>query len=232
MSHSVAVSQHDAAVARARAMPALANPAEEAKRLTLILAPSNGSQGLRALSYLFKNLPMANIDLDGTEEDRAASERMQLEGYKIAIRGFPVWAIVEARDAFIGGRVAAHDGPFAPNSAVFGRECARRVDDYRGRLGRAQRLVRETIDDAPVRPLGPAAREAGQRLIAELRAGAEEDRRLRAGGRRAATDAMDEIPGDMIDAMRQLPDAPLRDGGFRRAALPDRYGLGRGRVAR
>lgn len=126
------------------------NPRQEAQRLNRILEPIDPREAIDALSFMFKNLPIANVD-DGDLDDVMA-------GYALAIRCYPRWAIIEARNAFISGTVPDHKSSFAPNPAELGREIGRRVSDYQAKLLRVNRQLREaeeqrqSDDLARVRP--------------------------------------------------------------------------------
>ncbi|SFF45123.1 hypothetical protein SAMN05216566_11429 [Aureimonas phyllosphaerae] len=201
-------------------MGAQSDPAAEVSRLALILAPATEDDAVAAVAYMFRILPMG-MSADGMTDDQLReAEDVFIESYRLALRGFPKWAVLETRDAFIGGRVAEHSGPFSPNSAVFGRECARRVDADRARLGRAQRQLderRSFRSDEPG-PLSEEARERGRRRVEELRASAEAKRRLLGQGSRAAQEKVyvdtTPITPEALDAAG-VPDAPARDGSMR-----------------
>lgn len=221
MSRSVAARSPNAAdIARAQNMGAQSDPAAEVSRLALVLAPATEDEAVAAVAYMFRILPMGMSAEGMTDKQLREAEDVFIESYRLTLRGFPKWAVIETRDAFIGGRVAEHSGPFSPNSAVFGRECARRVDDDRARLSRARRQVEERRSfqgDEPG-PLSDEARERGRRRVEELRARAEAKRRqLGLGGRKSQPDAyVDPEPITLEDLEAAgVPDAPVRDGRMR-----------------
>lgn len=199
-----------------RTMASLPNPRDEVSRLERILVPATDEEKAAALAFLFKCLPMAN-----GEDDE--SERILMQGYMLAISGYPKWAVLEARDAFIRGEVGSYTSSFAPNPADLGREVSRRVNDDHERLRRARKQAREQDEPDYNRiKLSDEAREAGRQRIAELRAhaAAERERLVKPIGHDfSAYSSRRDDENSQIDRpltaedVAHIPDAPKRTVG-------------------
>ncbi|MEP0149992.1 MAG: hypothetical protein ABJE71_07570 [Nitratireductor sp.] len=147
------------------------DPAAEFKRLSRILDPATDEDAAAAISFMFKILPIANV-----EDDESLS--VVREGYRLALRGYPKWAILEARDAFIAGRVEGYTSSFAPNPADLGREIGRRVADYQNRLARARKQAGEqkALGTDNREPTSEAVRAEVAERIQKMKAVAEDER--------------------------------------------------------
>lgn len=206
----------------ARSLEAFTNPAKEAQRLQRVLSPASPEDVAQAIGFLFKVLPMENAGSSEDEKDEIMEA--QLAAYGEALRGYPRWAIIEARSAFIAGLVKGFNGRFAPTPPELGRECAARVDAYREKLGRMQKQaeeVRALEAEQGYGPLSPEARAYGERRISELRAAALAERQQ---GQSIMPGYVDPNPitPEALEAA-SVPDAPPRNSTGSFAKLPDAF---------
>lgn len=198
-------------------MGALIDPAKEAVRLELILTPATEEQRLQTITNLFKQFAVP------VESDPAA-RREQLLGYLLATEGYPFWAIIETGKAFIQGKVEGHNTEFMPKAPTIGRELANRVDDYRAKLGRARKAADELqyLEGEHHSPRSEALKAIGDKRVAELRALADEDRRLRAGAREVVPEWTDPAPLT-AEMLADVPDAEPRKTTMQKAPIPDSF---------
>lgn len=195
------------------AMGAQSNLQVEVMRLDRILESANEEQCLRTLEKLYRHFAFA--------PPSKAEERIELNnGYLLAMRGYPVWAIIDAGTNFIRGSVEGHNPDFMPKAAMVGRELARIVDPWRLKLGRARKMADEQRQlDSEAEgygPLSPELRAKGEAAVSRLRAAALAERQQGQSIIPAYVDP-NPITKEALDAAG-IPDAPAKTGTF--AKLP------------
>jgi len=192
-------------------------PVEEVARLERILSPATREERLATIEKLMVQF---QVTAPARKEDQVA----QINGYLLAMEGYPFWAIIDAGTAFVRGQVVGHNPAFMPKPAEIGREVATRADSWRMKLGLARKRVAEEVQLGPeVRaPTSDSVREQAARRVAELRAAAEADRQKHFGrGRTEWVDPNPITPEAMAAA--DIPDAPVRDGALAKAPTSDAF---------
>ncbi len=162
------------------ALQARTPEALELARAEAHLAPCDVRAAMKIVMVMIEALPVP-------EDANAAGF---VAAFRLVVRRYPLWAIEEAAEAFIGGLVASHVSWACPNTAEFGRELERRVAEARIRLDRAKRRAEErfALDAEPQRtPRSPELKAKGDAAIARLRHLGEQDRLERMAGRRRET---------------------------------------------
>lgn len=201
-------------VVELKAMGTLPGYRQEMERLTLILAPATRVEILKTVRTLMTQFQVVLPNNPRDEEDL-------MNGYVLAMEGYPVWAIIETSRAFIRGEVEGA-GDFMPKPATIGRELMRRVDDYRSKLQRVSRKMSEwePVNREGYGPRSPESKALGDAYLA--RAKARRDAERQALQSKHIPEWVD--PNPLTEEMlKDVPDAPSRGAGMAKAPLPEAF---------
>ena len=204
------------------AIGAQLSPARETVRLERILAPATREQRLSAIISMMGQFGVSAPK--GEEEGR-----LFFEGYLLALEGYPTWCIHETCRAFVRGTVDVSNREFMPKPATIGAELAKRVDDFRMRLGRARKQADEVrqLGMEQTGPLTPELRRKGEECVARLRAHADAEREnirkptgpdLSPYYAKRAEEPSRLSPPLTEEDLKDVPLAPKRTGAFQKVA--------------